>query len=107
MDAWPAAVWIVAGVLGFTAAPWAYATWKGIAFFVLGTPPLLLLAGTAVHRFHRTVAAMLTEVFPGGGTIAGFVGAVIRAMLRLVEAVLILSLARGALVMMQAGPGAG
>lgn len=105
MDVWPAAVWIVAGVLGFTAAPWTYATWKGIAYFVLGTPPVLLFAGTATHRFHRTVAAMLGEVFPGTGGLAVFVGRVIRAMLRVVEAVLVLSLARGALVLMQAGPG--
>ncbi len=105
MDVWPAAVWIVAGVLGFAVAPWAYATWKGILYFVVGTPPLLLVAGGATHRFHRTVAAMVAEVFQDRGTTAAFATLVIGLMLRAVEAVLVLSLARGALAMMQAGPG--
>lgn len=96
MALWPALVWIAAGAYQFALAPASFAVWKGVAYFLLGTPVLLLVAGTAAARLRLAVEQMVADVFPREDWFTGLVCASLRIMLGVVEALMVTFAARGA-----------
>lgn len=89
-------VWIAAGLYLFAADPAGFAVWKGVVYFLAGGPAALLVAGTAAARLRDTVQRMVADVFPVEDWFTGLVGASLRIMLGVVEALMVVFAARGA-----------
>lgn len=100
MALWPALVWIAAGAYEFALAPVSFAVWKGVFYFLLGAPALLLVAGTAAARLRLGVGQMVADVFPREDWFTGLLSASLRIMLGVVEALMVIFAARGALAVL-------
>ncbi|HYG87095.1 MAG TPA: hypothetical protein VD978_12625 [Azospirillum sp.] len=102
-DIWPAVLWIAAGIFTFASMPALFTWWKGVAYFLVGAPVMLLVTGTATARLRRTVIEMVTEVFPQRDRLTDFVLMMLRGMLAAIEAMLILVTANGAIRLLSGG----
>ncbi|WP_448188580.1 hypothetical protein [Azospirillum sp. sgz301742] len=94
-DVWPAILWIAVGIYAFAAMPEAFTWWKGVAYFLVGSPVMLLVTGTATARLRRTVVEMVTEVFPRRDRMTDAVLLMLRGLLAAIEAMLVLFAAIG------------
>ncbi|HYH38092.1 MAG TPA: hypothetical protein VD860_07720 [Azospirillum sp.] len=97
VDLWPAVLWIAAGLYAFTSAPALFAWWKGVAYFLVGSPVMLLVTGTATARLRRAVVEMVTDVFPQRDRLTDAVLLMLRGLLAVIEAMLVLFAASGTL----------
>lgn len=102
-DVWPALLWIVAGIYTFAAMPALFTWWKGAAYFLVGSPVMLLVTGTATARLRRTVVEMVSEVFPRQDRLTDVVLLMLRGLMAAVEAMLVLFAASGTLRLLGGG----
>ncbi|WP_431854432.1 hypothetical protein [Azospirillum sp.] len=97
VDLWPAVLWIAAGIYAFAGAPALFTWWKGVAYFLVGSPVMLLVTGTATARLRRAVVEMVTDVFPQRDRLTDAVLVMLRGLLAVIEAMLVLFAASGTL----------
>lgn len=97
VDMWPAVLWIAAGVYAFASAPALFAWWKGAAYFLVGSPVMLLVTGTATARLRHAVVEMVIDVFPRRDRLTDAVLLMLRGLLAAIEAMLVLFAANGTL----------
>jgi len=99
-DRWPAMVWIAAGIWQFAAFPMLFAWWKGVLYFLVGAPVMLLVTGTATARLRGVMLDMVRDVFPVKDRFTRLIAVLLRVMLAALEGVLVLTAARGAFMLM-------
>ncbi|HYH20881.1 MAG TPA: hypothetical protein VD995_19925 [Azospirillum sp.] len=99
-DLWPALLWIAAGIWQFAAFPMLFAWWKGVLYFLVGAPVMLLVTGTATARLRGVMLDMVRDVFPVKDRFTWLIAVLLRVMLAALEGVLVLTAARGAFMLM-------